>query len=190
LTRRDAVIAARWQWRVPTVLRAGLVAGLVACLAVPGMAADRLGPVTSLPLPRFVSLKAGEANVRRGPSLTHRVDWVFRHPGTPLVVVNEYGHWRRVVDRDGMGGWVHYALLSGNRTVIVDAEEALIRMKPLPDAPVTARAERGVIARLGDCRTGWCRITADGQRGWVRQDALWGVDAPPGAPNGAETPPE
>ena len=76
------------------------------------------GPVTNLPLPRYVSLKGGEGNARRGPSLSHRIDWVFRHPGMPLRVVAEFGHWRRVEDQDGAGGWVHYSLLSGVRTAI------------------------------------------------------------------------
>ena len=69
------------------------------------------GPVTNLPLPRYVSLKGGEGNARRGPSLSHRIDWVFRHPGMPLRVVAEFGHWRRVEDQDGAGGWVHYSCL-------------------------------------------------------------------------------
>ena len=77
------------------------------------------GPVTNLPLPRYVSLKGSEGNARRGPSLSHRIDWVFRHAGMPLRVVAEFGHWRRVEDKDGAGGWVHYALLSGVRTAIV-----------------------------------------------------------------------
>ena len=33
-----------------------------------------IGPETNLPMPRFVSLKASESNVRRGPSLSHRID--------------------------------------------------------------------------------------------------------------------
>lgn len=43
------------------------------------VAETKRGPVTNLPMPRFVSMKAAEGNVRRGPSLTHRVDWVFKH---------------------------------------------------------------------------------------------------------------
>ena len=67
-----------------------------------------LGPETNLPMPRYVSLKASEANVRRGPSLTHRIDWVFKRRDMPLQVVAEYGHWRRVIDRDGQGGSDHH----------------------------------------------------------------------------------
>lgn len=134
-----------------------------------------VGPETGLPIPRFVSMKASEANIRRGPSMTHRVDWVFRHQGLPLIVTAEYGHWRRVIDRDGAGGWVHYAMLSGTRTVIVDADRVELRAKPNALAPIKAEAERGVIARLEDCADQWCEIRADGRKGWVHEADLWGV---------------
>lgn len=138
--------------------------------------AQGVGPVTNLPMPRFVSMKASEANIRRGPSLTHRVDWVFRHQGMPLVVTGEYGHWRRVVDRDGMGGWIHYALLSGTRTAIIVDGSVDMQSRPMEGAPVSARAEQGVIAKLGECANGWCKISAGGKRGWVPRTALWGVE--------------
>jgi len=157
-------------------LRAG--AALALCLLIGGAAwAETRGQVTNLPLPRFVSLKASEGNVRRGPSLSHRIDWVFTRRDMPLVVTAEYGHWRRVEDRDGQGGWVHYSLLSGVRTVIVAEDLTPLRMKPQDGAPVFARAEAGVIARLGECGTDWCRISAAGARGWAPKAALWGVAA-------------
>ncbi len=133
------------------------------------------GPVTNLPLPRFVSLKAPEANARRGPSLSHRIDWVFRHRGLPLEVVAEYGHWRKVRDWEGQGGWIHYALLSGVRTVLVTAERVPLRGAPAEGGRPLAWAEAGVIARLGSCRPRWCRITAGGVSGWVRKSEIWGV---------------
>ncbi|MGG7644993.1 SH3 domain-containing protein [Rhodovulum sp. YNF3179] len=138
--------------------------------------ADGRGPVTNLPLPRFVSMKASEGNVRRGPSLTHRVDWVFKRENMPLQITAEFGHWRRVRDREGAGGWMHYALLSGVRTVIVQEEMLALRLKPMPGATVVARAEEGVIARLGACRADWCEITAGGYDGWVPKSTIWGVD--------------
>lgn len=144
--------------------------------AVTPSQAQSVGSETNLPLPRFVSMKASEANIRRGPSLTHRVDWVFKHQGMPLVVTGEYGHWRRVVDRDGVGGWIHYAMLSGSRTVIVDEDIALMRSKPLESATIRAQAEKGVIARLGDCEATWCEIRAGKAKGWVPMSNLWGFD--------------
>jgi SH3-like domain-containing protein len=137
--------------------------------------AEERGKVTNLPIPRFVSLKASEGNVRRGPSLSHRIDWVFSRRDMPLEVTDEYGHWRRVRDRDGQGGWIHYSLLSGVRTVIVEEDMAALHIKPDPATPVNARAEAGVIAELDECVPGWCRIEADGYRGWVRTSAIWGT---------------
>lgn len=135
------------------------------------------GPETNLPLPRYVSLKTSEGNVRRGPSLSHRIDWVFLRRDMPLQVTAEYGHWRRVVDREGLGGWVHYALLSGNRTVIIDEDMLIIRSRPDQTATETAQLEAGVIARLGTCEPDWCRISVAGYRGWAPKSALWGVGA-------------
>lgn len=134
------------------------------------------GPVTNLPLPRFVSLKTSEGNVRRGPSLSHRIDWVFTHRSMPLRITAEFGHWRRVEDNEGQGGWIHYSLLSGVRTVLVEEDMAALRTRPEPDAPVLAQAQAGVIARLGACEADWCEISADGGDGWVAKSALWGVD--------------
>ncbi len=152
-----------------------LMSGIVAMVvAAPVMARDT-GPVTNLPLPRFVSMKAAEGNVRRGPSLTHRIDWVFQRRDMPLRITAEHGHWRRVEDRDGMGGWVHYSLLSGARTVMIEQDMLTLRTRPEADAPVTAALEAGVIARLGKCGPEWCRVTSAGYRGWAPKARLWGV---------------
>lgn len=139
-------------------------------------ARDR-GPVTNLPLPRFVSMKAAEGNVRRGPSLTHRIDWVFKMRDMPLRITAEHGHWRRVEDRDGIGGWVHYSLLSGARTVIVEKDLLTLHTKPEVLAPATAALEAGVVARLGKCGPEWCRLSAGGYRGWAPKSRVWGVSA-------------
>ncbi|MEM6742770.1 MAG: SH3 domain-containing protein, partial [Pseudomonadota bacterium] len=106
------------------------------------------GPITGLPLPRYVSLKASEANVRRGPGLDRRVDWVFVRRGMPLQVIAEHGHWRRVRDMDSAVGWVHYSLIRGDRTAVVREEIADIREASSAEARVVARAERGVILAL------------------------------------------
>jgi len=135
------------------------------------------GPVTNLPLPRFVSLKAAEGNLRRGPGLGHRIDWVLKRRGMPLQVTAEFGHWRRVQDQDGAAGWIHYALLSGERTVLVEEDMVALRAKPEEDALIEARAEFGVIGDLGKCTPDWCQISAGGETGWVQKTVLWGVGA-------------
>ena len=135
------------------------------------------GPVTNLPLPRFVSMRADSANARRGPSLDQRVDWEFVRRGLPLEVTAEYGQWRRVRDADGAGGWVHHTLLSGVRTALVRGDGA---------GAAARRADRGV-GGAGDGRarawsagsrpaaSAWCEIAAGGVEGWLPRGAIWGV---------------
>ena len=133
------------------------------------------GAVTNLPIPRFVSLKGNEGNARRGPSLTHRIDWVFTTSGMPLKVTAEHENWRRVEDAEGMGGWVHYALLSGVRSALVTADMAEFRTKPTRSAGVAFQAERGVTGRHLECDPDWCRMNIQGEKGWIEKTALWGV---------------
>ncbi|WP_112320476.1 SH3 domain-containing protein [Oceanibium sediminis] len=151
-----------------------MLAAVTAALPPGAMAEEQRGPVTNLPLPRYVSIKTGEANVRRGPGLTHRIDWVFQHRNLPVEITAEYGHWRRIRDIEGAGGWVHYSLLSGARYVQITADTTL-HDSPDPQDRVVARAEAGAIARLGDCAPAWCEITSGGVGGWAPKTALWGV---------------
>lgn len=155
------------------------ILGLVLGVSTPvSLAAEEArGSVTNLPIPRYVSLKTAESNVRRGPSLSHRIDWVFQRKNMPVEVTAEYGHWRRVQDRDGVGGWVHYSLLSGVRYVIVDADMLDLHIRPDASTQVAARVEQGVIARLGECTATWCKLNAGGFKGWAPKGAFWGVDA-------------
>ena len=157
------------------VMKTKVIAGLILVMLAAPLGAEERGKVTKLPIPRFVSLKAEEGNVRRGPSLSHRIDWVFKRRNMPLRVTGEHGHWRRVQDRDGQGGWVHYSLLSGVRHVIVEADLTPMRVKPNGESEVNAYAEAGVVARLGTCTKEWCRINAGSSRGWVKKAVLWGV---------------
>ncbi len=155
-----------------------LLCAVMTALLAGGVArAQERGPVTNLPLPRYVSLKASEGNVRRGPSLTHRIDWVFTRKDVPLEITAEHGHWRRVRDRDGVGGWIHYSLLSGARTAIVEHDMLELLTQPESPSMVVARLELGVVARVMECDPDWCRLSAAGYKGWAPKAKIWGVDS-------------
>ena len=133
------------------------------------------GQVTNLPIPRYVSLKVNEANARRGPSLSHKIDWIYKRQHIPLEVYAEYENWRRVRDFEGLGGWVHYTLLSGIRYVLVKNELLEMRLLPSNDAQVIAKVPQHNIATLDKCNKDWCRIIDDGYKGWVPKNGIWGV---------------
>ncbi len=76
------------------------VLSLIWAVAAPGLeAASHKG--TGLPLPRFVSLRAQEVNLRTGPGVQYPVDWVYHRRHLPLEIIAEYGTWRKVRDWQG-----------------------------------------------------------------------------------------
>ena len=129
------------------------------------------------PVERYVSVRAKEVNVRAGPGVKYPVEWVFTLKAMPLAVIAEYEHWRRVCDWQGTTGWVHRAMLSSKRTVIVTAGLATLRREPADNAPAVARLEAGVIGELSRCEDGWCRVSVEGYRGWLPAGAFWGVES-------------
>lgn len=130
---------------------------------------------TGLPVPRFVTLRAAEVNVRTGPGRSYPVEWVFMRKAMPVEITAEFDTWRRIRDWEGSQGWVHQSMLSGKRGVLTMGETRAIRKEPRADAPPVAFAKPGVIARLEKCDGVWCQVDADGYDGWLRRDEVWGV---------------
>lgn len=131
------------------------------------------------PLPRFVSLRSSEANMRAGPGLRYPVLWVYERRGLPLEVMRETDRWREVRDPDGATGWMHVSMLTNSerRAVVrADAPQVLWR-RPEADAEGVARVQPGVIVKLLQCpREGrQCRVEAGRFQGWLDRSVLWGV---------------
>lgn len=136
----------------------------------------------ALPLPRFVSLKADEVNMRAGPGESYPVEWVYTRKGLPVEIIKEYDQWREVRDVDGTKGWVHRVMLSGLRTVqVTGAVQRTGYDKPSVDGRPVFRAEPGVQGTLIGCEPGWCRVEISGVKGWMAMDDLWGVYPEDGA---------
>ena len=130
---------------------------------------------TGLPLPRFVSLKGNKVNLRRGPSLDYKIDWVYKRKHLPLMIVSEFGHWRKVTDFEGYTGWIYKDLLSGSRYIIVNKEETLLRNKAGFDSLGKAILKRKVIGKLIKCEGLWCFIRIKNIRGYVLAEHIWGT---------------
>ena len=149
---------------------------LVFTLALSPLAAPARAAEASLPVPRFVSLRSDEVNVRTGPGVRYPIDWVFVRKTMPVEVLAEVDTWRKVRSLDGTEGWVHQSMLTGRRTaIIVGAETRSLYKRNDPTTPPIAQLEPGVIGSLLECRDAWCRLEVAGQKGWLPRDQLWGV---------------
>lgn len=160
-------------------MRRGISAASIAALALFALnaAADppALGPDSSLPVPRFVSLKTEGANGRRGPGLEHPVQWVYERAGLPLQVTGESGPWRRVRDPDGAEVWMHAQNLDSRRTAYIRQAAALRRQAREGSTPVAYLAP-GVVGALTGCEGAWRRVAVAGRVGWIEAAALWGAE--------------
>jgi SH3-like domain-containing protein len=158
--------------------RAAMAAPL-ALLLVAGTAKAGSDITSSLPVPRFVSIKADRVNVRGGPDKDHDVSYIYTRVGWPVEITAEFEDWRRIRDSDGTEGWVYHSLLSGKRTAVVQMKSktdlAQLYAKADNTSPVTARLQVGVLATVKHCTGTWCEISGDGFDGWMQQNELWGV---------------
>lgn len=134
---------------------------------------------TGLPLPRFVSLKSDNVNVRRGPGQEYDIAFTFVRAGLPVEITQEFDNWRKIRDSDGAEGWVFHSLLSGERTALVAPWETSgpfpARSKAASGAAVVAYLEPRVIANVEECTGTWCLIGVQDYEGWIEQERLWGV---------------
>ncbi len=155
-----------------------VVPGAVAASPQEPQSTSKIGP-SGLPVPRFVSLKNESTNVRRGPSSDHGVLYVYQRKGTPVEIVAEFEHWRRIRDSAGAEGWVYKSLLSGTRTILIAPWKTDIvvelRRRPQATAALVARLEPGVQGEVESCNGAWCAISAGGYDGFVSQNMLFGV---------------
>jgi SH3-like domain-containing protein len=159
-----------------------MIGVLIASVVNGGLAqaADHKLGAGSHSVPRFVSLKTDEVNVRQGPGWDHAVTWVFRRAGLPVEILAESEFWRQVRDSEGATGWVFFNLLSSRRTSLVapgkkTKETVLLHDKPSETAGILARLESGLLVNVKSCNGQWCSVTVNNANGWIDQNALWGV---------------
>lgn len=130
---------------------------------------------TNLQLPRFVTVKAGEANVRTGPGLRYQIKWVLVRENMPVEVVGEFEQWRKIKDVQNDEGWIHRSMLTNKRSAIITGETQVMRKNPDEESQAVARLEVGVNVSLLGCKDEYCRVKVNRHKGWVRRDRLWGV---------------
>jgi SH3-like domain-containing protein len=148
-------------------------------LAVFALITSTAGLAQDREVPYWASMRAGEVNMRVGPSESYPISWVYHRAGLPVKVVRLYQGWRLVRDQDGAQGWIVARLLNPARSAVVIGK-GLAPMRAGADGDATLRwkLEPGVIGKLRECDSGWCELDVQGRRGWVEQKRLWGAGDP------------
>ena len=159
-----------------------LLASLIVALACltglpdwPAHAETAIDNPSGLPVPRFVSLRSDEVNLRTGPGLNYPIEWVYQRRGLPVEVIDEFDTWRQIRDFEGTEGWVHQSMIDGQRTFLITNDEQPIVMTPEDHAKTAARLQKGVVGEIQECdANGWCLVSVKGYRGWIKHADFWG----------------
>ena len=81
--------------------------------------AEQMGKVTGFKIPRYVSLKYDESNLRIGPRKNYPKIITYKIANTPVEIIDEYENWRKIMDHEKNIGWIKASLLQGDRFAIV-----------------------------------------------------------------------
>ena len=83
---------------------------------------NNVGVETGLKLPRYVSFKSDESNLRVGPSKNYPIILVYNVANFPIKIIDEFEDWRKIIDFKDNIGWVHKSLIKAERYGVVVSE--------------------------------------------------------------------
>jgi len=138
--------------------------------------AGKIGSATGFKIPRFVSLKSNDVNLRVGPSINYPIKIKYIQENFPVEVIDEYDLWRQIQDFEGNKGWIHKSLLKGDRYGIIKSnsnDEGLIFT--YPNGNLRGKIGDNNIVKIKKCLETWCLIGIEKNKGWVNKEDLWGV---------------
>ena len=136
-----------------------------------------IGKVTGLEIPRYVSLKSNDANIRVGPSKNYPIVIKYIKKNYPLKILEEYQEWRKIEDYKKNTGWIHKSLISGTRTGLVLSKENKKNIELLNtlDGNVVGEMGYGNIIHLEKCKIDWCLVSLGNFKGWMNKKYIWGI---------------
>ena len=133
------------------------------------------GPVTNLELPRFVSLKSNDVNLRVGPSINYPIKIKYIQNNLPLKIIDEFDAWRKTEDYKSNIGWIHKSLIKGDRFILTLNHKKNKNIYNRPNGKIIGVVKKNNILSLESCLLNWCYVTDNNVEGWISKNFIWGV---------------
>ncbi len=133
------------------------------------------GNVTGFDIPRYVSLKSNEVNLRVGPSINYPINIKYIKKNLPVEIIEEFDLWREVRDYEGNTGWIKKGLLQGDRYVLTGIKNKSAKIFDRPNGLEIGVINKYNILKLEICIEYWCYISHEEVNGWLSKDDIWGV---------------
>lgn len=120
-----------------------------------------------------LSITAGIANMRSGPSTSESVLWQVEKYH-PVQVIEKKGNWYKVKDFENDVAWLHNSLLGDTDCVITIKDKCNVRSKPDTKSSILFTVEKGVPFKVLERKDNWMKIEhADGDIGWIYKTLVW-----------------
>ncbi len=138
---------------------------------------SNVGSDTGFKLPRFVSIKSDDANIRIGPSKNYPINIKLIHKNYPLKIIDEYLEWRQIIDFKSNTGWIHKSLITGTRYgIIINNFDEPIKIFNNSNGNIIGEIFSGNIVQLKKCKIEWCLISINNKQGWISKNNIWGTE--------------
>ena len=136
--------------------------------------AQEFGIETGLEIPRYVSLKSNDINIRVGPSVNYPIVLKYVKENYPVMIVEEYEDWRKVIDFRHNSGWIHTSQLKKSSSVIL-TQSQYVFSKPTKFSEPLAIVEKGKLILIEKCKNNWCKLSNKEISGWMVFESFWGI---------------
>ena len=137
---------------------------------------NEIGEITGYKIPRFVSLKSDQVNLRIGSSTNYPIILKYVTKNMPVEITDEYARWRKIRDMHGNEGWISKDLLKGDRfVIIIKNNKSKIHMYSKPNGVPLGEIGELNIVKIKVCLKKWCKIKFDNHKGWMNKKNLWGI---------------
>ena len=134
------------------------------------------GLITGLDIPRFVSLKSSDVNLRVGPSVNYPIEIKYIRKNYPLEIIDEFDVWRKTRDHRGNIGWLHKSLIKGDRYVLIGFEfDSEVKIYNRPNGKIIGIIKKNNLLKLNECLINWCNVKNENVKGWISKQNIWGV---------------
>ena len=134
------------------------------------------GLVTGFELPRFVSLKSNDVNLRVGPSINYPIELKYIQKNLPVEIIDEFDVWRKIQDHENNKGWIHKSLIKGERFILTINKNGNVKnIYNRPNGKIVGMIKSNNIINLENCLIDWCYISHIDISGWISKDSIWGV---------------
>ena len=138
--------------------------------------AENIGVETGVELPRYVSLKSNDSNLRVGPSKNYPISIKYVIDNFPIQIIDEYKNWRKIIDFENNTGWIHKSLIKGDRNGIINSpNKKNVAVFNTFNGKQIGEVTHGSIINLSKCKLNWCLIVNKNNSGWIEKRYIWGV---------------